>query len=183
MIPLQWLYAVLPTWRLHVMSFLLLFHTLVNAIVMLPSVAPWFSFLSWKFWSLAALDNTWSSFFLPSRSSILNLVYLYYFRSSIYDFWSCSSPLSRLSNATVLTQFGFFNRDLYPISHNALIMDCFSRAHLYDMPCVNISSFVSKLDKEKITDCAISATFYEIPIRYSQRFMMNLPRSFLWDEF
>ena len=82
------------------------------------------------------LDNTWSSFLLPYRSSILNLVYLCYFRSSISNFWFCSSPMSHLSNAIGLTQFWFFKRELYAISHNALIMDCFSKTNLYSMPHV-----------------------------------------------
>ena len=105
MIPLQWLYAVPPIGRLHVMKFLLLFCTLVVSLVMLPSTAPCFALFPYKFWSFAALDNTWSRFFLPSRSSILNLVYLCYFRSKISDFGSYSSPLSHPSNATGLTQF------------------------------------------------------------------------------
>ena len=89
--------------------------------------------------------------------------------------------MSLLSNATGLTQFGFFKRELYPISHNALIMDCFSRVHLYGMPCVIVSSFGSEIDREKSTECSISATFYGIPIRYSERerVMTNLPRSLL----
>ena len=78
------------------------------------------------------------------------MVYLCYFRSSISDFRSCSIPLSRLSNATGLTQFGFFKRELYPISHNALIMDCFSRAHLYGVPRVTVSLFGSEIDRVKI---------------------------------
>ena len=69
-----------------------------------------------------------------------------------------------LSNATGLTQFGFFKRELYPISHNALIKYYFRRAHLYGVARVIVSSFVSEIDREKIIDCAISATFYEIPI-------------------
>ena len=80
----------------------------------------------------------------------MNLVYLCHFRSSISDFRSCSSLLSHLSNAIGLTQFGFLKRELYPISHNSLIMDCFSRAHLYGVPRVTVFSFVSKIDREKI---------------------------------
>ena len=109
--------------------------------------------------------HTWSSFFLPSRSSILNLVYLCHFISSISDFWSCSSPLSLLSNAIGLTQFGFFKKELCLISHNSLIMDCFSRAHLYSVPCVTVSSFGSEIYREKSAYCALYATFYGIPIR------------------
>ena len=109
------------------------------------------------------------AFSLPSRSSILNLVYLCYFRSSISDFWSCSSPLSYLSNSIGLTEFGFFKRELYPISHTALIMDCFIKAHLYDMPRVTVSSFGSKIDRSKSKDYALSTTFYVIPIWYSER--------------
>ena len=68
-----------------------------------------------------------------------------------------------------LTQFGFFNKYLCPISHNALIMDYFSRAHLYGVPRVIVSSFGSEIDREKIKDYALSATFYGIPIRYIER--------------
>ena len=75
-----------------------------------------------------------------------------------------SSPLSHISNAVGLTQFGFFKRELCLKSHNALIMDCFSRAHLYDMPHVTVSSFGSKIDIQKTKICALSITFYIIPI-------------------
>ena len=96
-------------------------------------------------------------------------MYLYYFRSLISNFRSCSIPLSLIFNSIGLTQFGFFKRELYPISHNALIKDCFSRAHLHGVPRVIVSSFVSKIDRVKIKYCAISTTFYIIPIRYSER--------------
>ena len=108
-------------------------------------------------------------FFLPSRSLILNLVYLCYFRSSISNFWSYNSPLIHISNATGLTQFRFFKRYLYPISHTALIMDFFSREHLYGMPSVTVYSFSSEIDRVKTTDYALSSNFYVIPICYSER--------------
>ena len=149
------------------MNFLLLLCTLVATLFMLPSIAPLFSLLPWKVWSFAALDNIWSSFFLPSRSSILNLVYLCYFKSPICDFRSYSSPPSLLSNATVLTQFEFFK--LFPTSHNGLIMDWFSRANLYTVPRVTVSSFGFEIDIEQSTVCALSSTFYIIPIKYSER--------------
>ena len=97
------------------------------------------------------------------------MVYLCYFRSPICDNWSCSSPLSLLSNATCLTQFGFFKAMLFPISHNDLIMDQFSRAKLYGVPHVTVSSLASEIDIEKDTDHALTTTFYIIPIRYSER--------------
>ena len=100
------------------------------------------------------------AFSLPSRSSILNLVYLYYFRSPISNFNYYIIPLSHISNSTGLTQFGFFKGELYPISHNALIMDCFSRANLYDVPRVTVSSFGSEIDRNKCTGCEISSNFY-----------------------
>ena len=125
---------------------LLLFCTLIVALFMLPSAAPCFDFLPYKFWSFVALENTWSSFFFPSRISILNLVYLYYFSSPICYFWFCSITLSLLSNATGLTQFGFFKGELCPISHNGLIMDWFSRENLYGVPCVIVSSFSFEID-------------------------------------
>ena len=98
-------------------------------------------------------------------------MYLCYFRSSISYFWYCSSHLSLLSNATGLTQFGFFKRELYPISHTTLFMDCFRRLHLYGIPRVTVSSFASEIDREKTTYCEISTTFYGIPILYSERYL------------
>ena len=77
--------------------------------------------------------------------------------------------MSHISNAIGLTQFGFLNGELYPISHNDIMMDYFSRAHLYDVPHVTFSSFGSEIDKEKTKGCALSANFYRIQIRYSER--------------
>ena len=77
--------------------------------------------------------------------------------------------MSLLSNSTGLTQFGFFKRELCPISHNALIMDCFSRAHLYGMQRVAVSSFGSEIDREKIKYYVLSTNFYIIPIQYPER--------------
>ena len=165
MIPLHWLYVVLPTWRIHVMKLLLLFYTLVSGLFMLPSTTPCFSLLPKKVWSFATLDNTWSSFFLPSMSLILNLVYICYFRSPICDFQSCSILLSPLSNAIGFSQFGFFKRELCPISHNALIMDCFSRVNLYGVPRVIVFSFGSEIDRAKTTVRALSSNFYRIQIQ------------------
>ena len=96
-------------------------------------------------------------------------MYLCYFKSPICDFWSCSSPLSLLSNATGPTQFGVFKWQLCPISHNDLIMDGFSRAKLYDVSRVTVSSFNSKIDIKKTTVRALSTTFYRIPIWYLKR--------------
>ena len=77
--------------------------------------------------------------------------------------------MSLLSNAIRMTQFRFFKGELCPISHNALIMDCFKSAHLYGMPHVTISSFGYEIDREKIIDYALSLNFYRIPIPYSER--------------
>ena len=151
------------------MNLFLLLCTLVAALVMLPSATPCFALLPQKVRSFVALDNTRSSFFFPSRISILNLVYLRYFRFSICDFRFCSINMSLLSNATGLIQFGFFKRELCPISHSALIMDCFNIANLYRMPRVIVSSFGYEIDREKTTVCALSTTFYIIPIQYLER--------------
>ena len=77
--------------------------------------------------------------------------------------------MSHLSNAIGMIQFGFFKGELYPISHNSLIMDCFSRVNLYGMAHVTVSSFGFEIDREKIIYYEISSTFYGIPIRYSER--------------
>ena len=144
MIPLQWMYGVLPTWRLHVLNFLLLFCTLIAALVMLASAAPCFALLPYKVWSF-------------------------------------SSPLSLLSNSTGLNQFGFFKRELYPISHNALIMDCFVRENLYDMPRVIVSSFSYEIDREETTHCALSTTFYRIPIWYTERYLWRFSQGHVFE--
>ena len=94
------------------------------------------------------------------RISILNMVYLCYFSSPICDFRFYSITLSLLSNSTGLTQFWFFKKDLCPISHNALIMDCFRKAYLYGVPRVTISSFGSEIDRAHTTVCALSSTIY-----------------------
>ena len=44
----------------------------------------------------------------------------------------------------------FVQTKLCPISHNDLIMDSFTRANLYGVPCVTISSFGSKLIHKKL---------------------------------
>ena len=48
-------------------------------------------------------------------------------------------------------------------------MDYFSRAHLYNVPCVTVSSFGYEIDTKKTKSHALSATFYKIPIQYSER--------------
>ena len=43
----------------------------------------------------------------------------------------------------------------------------FQYRELYGVECVTVSSFGSEIDREKTTFCALSSTFYRIPIRYS----------------
>ena len=128
------------------MKFLLLLSNLVADIFMIPSTAPCLLCCHRNSGPLQPLTTHDLAFSLPSKSSILNLVYIFYFISSISNFRSCSSPLSHIFNAIGLTQFGFFKRELYPISHNALIMDCFSKENLYGVPRVPVSSFGSEID-------------------------------------
>ena len=99
----------------------------------------------------------------------MKLNYLCDFRSLISEIWSWGSPLNPLSNAIGLTWFGFFKENLCPISHNDLIMDWFSRENLYDLPCVIIFSFGSKIYRKETTVHVLPTTFYRIPIWFSER--------------
>ena len=94
-------------------------------------------------WSLNAC------FFLHSRSSILNLLYLCNFGSLRSKISSYGSPLSPLSNPTGLIKIGFFKKELCPISHDDLIIDWFSSANLYEVPRVTIATFGPKNDTQK----------------------------------
>ena len=78
------------------------------------------------------------TFFLILRSLMLKLMYLCNLRSPRFYLQYFSSPLNLLSNAIGLTWFGFFKAKLCPISHNGLIMDCFSRVNLYGLPHVTL---------------------------------------------
>ena len=121
-------------------------------------------------WDLCNLKKI-HTFFLLLRSLILKLNYLCVFQSLITEIWSWSSPLNPLSNATGLTWFGFFKTKLCPISHNNLIMDWFSRANLYDLPRVLVSSFGSEIYRQETTVCVLLVTFYIIIIRCSERYL------------
>lgn len=57
---------------------------------------------------------------------------------------TCSSPLCPLSNATSLIQIGFSKKTLCTISRSDLIIDYFSRANLYEVPRVTVSTSDSK---------------------------------------
>ena len=121
---------------------------------------------------ILVLCNPWHHmiyFFLPSRISILNMVYICYFSPPICDFWLYSSTLSLHSNSIGLIQFGFFKRELCTISQNDLFMDFFIRENLSGMPCVTVYSFGFEIGTSKTKVCALPSTFYIIPIWYSER--------------
>ena len=109
------------------------------------------------------------TFYLILRSSILKLNYLCNCRSLISEIFPCSIPLELLSNVTGLTWFGFFKAKLCPISHNDAIMDWFSRANLYYLPHVTVSSFGSGIDRQEARVCVLAATYYRLPIWCSKR--------------
>jgi len=109
------------------------------------------------------------TFFMLCRSSILNLLYLCNFGSLRSKISSCGIPKSLLSNPTNQTKIRFFKKKLCQISHNALTMDWFSRAKLYRMPQVTVSTFVPQIATRKTTICAFSATFYRIQNRCLKR--------------
>ena len=103
------------------------------------------------------------------RSSILNLMYLYNFGSSNSEIATCSSLLRPLSNATSLNQIGFSKEELCEISHGDLLLDWFSRAKLYDVPRVTVSTFGSEKHPQETTVRPLSVPSYETSIRCSER--------------
>ena len=121
------------------------------------------------------------TFFLLLRNLILNLNYLCDFISSISEIWSYSSPLHLLSNAMGLTWFRFFKENLCPISHNDLIMDWFSRANLYDLPRVIVSSFFFKIDSQETIVCVFATTFYGTQIHCPERELLNFSHDHLFE--
>ena len=114
-------------------------------------------------------EKTIHTFFLILRSSILKMNYLCNFRYLIYEIWPWISPLNLLSNAIGMTRFGFLKSNLCPISYDDLIMDWFSRANLYELKRVTVSSFGFEIDRQETTVCVLAVNFYSIPIRCSER--------------
>ena len=121
------------------------------------------------------------TFFLLLRSLILKLMYLCNFGSPRFYLQCCSSPLKLLSNAIGLTWFGFFKPKLYPISHNDLIMDWFSRENLYSVPRVTVSSSGYEIDTQETTFHVLSATSYRIQIRCSERELWRFSQGDLFE--
>ena len=101
------------------------------------------------------------TFFFLLRSSVLKLMYLCNFGSSISKIWSCSRPINFLLNATGLTWFGFLKAKLFPISHNDVIMDWFSRVNLYGVPCVIVSYFGFEIDTQELQCMYLRQLFTE----------------------
>ena len=130
---------------------------------------------------LCNLKNKIYTFFLLLGSSILKLNYFCNCRPSISEIWSCSIHLNLLSNATGMTWFGYFNTKLCRISHNDLIMVWLSRAHLYGVPRLTISSFSYEIDIQETKVHLIAATFYRIPIRYSERYLWRFSQCHLFE--
>ena len=121
------------------------------------------------------------TFFFLFRRSILKLDNLYYWSTSISEFQYQRRPLNYLSNATGLTWFGFSKTKLCPISHNDLILDWFSRANLYDLPHVTVSSFVSEIDSQETTVRVLVTTFYGTQIHYLERELLNFSHDHLFE--
>ena len=94
--------------------------------------------------------------FTLCRSLILNLMYLCNFGSSSSEIVICSSPLCPLSNSTSLIQVGFSKEELCTISQDDLIIEQFSRANLYDVPRVTVSTFGSEKFIQETTLCHFS---------------------------
>ena len=91
-------------------------------------------------------------------------MYLCNFGSSSSEIATCSSLLRPLSNATILSQIGFSKEELCEISHSDLFLDWFSRANLYDVPRVTVSTFESETQAQETTVRPLSIPSYEISI-------------------
>ena len=126
----------------------------------LPLIVDVWSLLQW---SLNAC------FFLPSRSSILNILYLCNYGSPGSSISSCVIPLSPISNPMGLINIGLFKKGLCPVSHDDLIIDWFSRANLYDVTRVTVSTIGYGTDTQQTTVYFICVNFYEIWIRCFER--------------
>ena len=107
--------------------------------------------------------------FLLCKSLILNLMYLYNFKSSSSKIATCSSPLCPISNATSQIQIGFSKKELCTISHSDLIIDKFSRSNLYDVPRVVVSTFGSEKYTQETIVHPLFVPSYEISIQCSKR--------------
>lgn len=102
------------------------------------------------------------TFFLLFRSSILKLLYLCDFGSPRYEILSYGSPISLISKPVSQTDIGFYKKELFPISHDELIIDWFRRENLYGVPRVTVSTFFPQFDTRNTKFRVISITFYEI---------------------
>ena len=89
--------------------------------------------------------------------------------------------MNSLLNAIGLTWFGFSKTKLCPISHNDLIMDWFSRANLYDLPRVTVSSFTSKIDSQETIVHLLATNFHGTPIRRSERDLLKFSHDHLFE--
>ena len=112
-------------------------------------------------WSLLQRSLN-ACFFLPSRSSILNPLYLSNFRSPGPEILSRGSPLSPISNTMGMIYIGFLKKELCLVSHNDLIIHYFSRAKLYDVPCVTVVIFGPKNDTQQTTVHSLFVTIYKV---------------------
>jgi len=123
-----------------------------------------FEFLQTNFSNQAYAKNkkiNYTHFSLYS-SSILNLMYLCNFESSISEIAAYNNPLCLLSNATSLIKFRFSKKESCTISQDHLIIYLFRRVNLYEVPCVTILTFESKNYTHETRVHYISITSYEI---------------------
>lgn len=103
--------------------------------------------------------KNYTPFFSLCRSLILNLMYFYHFGSPRSEI--SSNPLSNISNSASLIKIGFSNEELCQFSQDDLIIDLFSRANLYDMPWVNVSTLGFENGTQKTKVHAIFVISYE----------------------
>jgi len=129
-----------------------------------------------KYFSICSIQFTGSlpsnfliSLFLDFKSLILKRLWICNFRSPISEIWFGSNPLSPLSNPEILIKIGFYKEALCQISHDDLIIDWFSRANLYEVSRVTVSTLGPETNIQKTTVRPLSLTFYKISIWCSEK--------------
>ena len=90
------------------------------------------------------------------------MLYLYNFGSPRSEISFYGNLLSHLSDPKCMINIGVFKKELGQISHDDLIIDWFSRANLYEVPRVTITTFGPKNATQQTTICPLSMTIYEI---------------------
>jgi len=86
----------------------------------------------------------------------------------MYEIAIYGIPARPISNGTILIEIGFSKKELCPISEDDLIIYLFSRANLYEVPRVTVSTFRPENDTKTTTIHPLFVNSYEISILCSE---------------